>query len=122
VNRRPFLQLLLAALGLRPTAFATPAIKGFGADSNIPPAPTRTALETWLRTPIQPIVNRLRFTDRTEEEVMTCVRLWDEIHRRAPITIRYLGGSDPGGLRTITPALVFHKLNSDPAPSLYVMA
>jgi len=120
MNRRPFLQLILAAIGIPRAASATarpPTSPPAGGEPDFP-----AALETWMRQPIQPVLHRLNLSGRTESEVITCVQLWDAIHRRATVTLRYHGGSHPGERRTITPALVFHKIDGSGTPPLYVLA
>lgn len=83
---------------------------------------TPSWLEEWLSRPIQPVLDHLDMTGRIHEEIINWAHLRKAMHRRSSLTIHYHGGTEPGRLRRITPALVFHKLDDDGIPPLYVLA
>lgn len=105
--RRNFLHTLL---GLLPAAVSANIIAAHGVtEAPVTGDPSLTPLEEWLNFPIQPVWNIdvpiiLDAPDPIESILLAA------IHRNETLSIRYHGGVNPGSLRSISPALLFHKL------------
>lgn len=126
MHRRNFISLITATIGLRPLADATP-VAGTTSPSPsqgqpvpaLPPDPVEShpSLEAWLRLPIQPVWDRpdLHVTDHADDFYLP-LEIINAARTGASLTLRYHGGTTPGEIRTLSPALLFVKIHPATTP------
>ena len=112
--RRNFIAIISAALfpksqGRSTTPTPHLVTNPLSAKPVSPTNPIPAHLAEWLRIPQQPILTSDEVA--LEEQDMATLIL-QHIHTGNPITITYHAGTSPGHSRTITPVLLFQKIEN----------
>lgn len=122
MNRRSVFHHALALFGipsgLAANALSAPSVAPRpGPVPGSPPAPPPW-LEEWLRLPLRPVIHPDELGSGVHPRVRQLAsRILAGTNGGGPLTFRYHGGSDPGGVRSVHPVLLFRKFDpADPAP------
>lgn len=120
MQRRNFLTTLLTSLGFFVPSSALSANR-FSTSTSIEHQDLPVYLQEWLRQAMRP----LNFLDDIPHaERKHAAPILQALHTGQALSIRYLKGSTPGQIRTITPTLLFHKIddNRNPTGAIYLLA
>ena len=116
MHRRPFLALLLTAMGVRSSSSTTVPHQRTGEVDEEP------WLREWLNQPVQPVWKSIQITNRPEIEIRNCLLIWESIQRNSKLHLSYHDRLGRGSQRTISPAFAFHKITHSKTPPLYLHA